>query len=173
MIQLSATPVLETERLILRAPVATDYPAFAEFYGSERAKFIGGTSEEGKAWRNFGHIIGHWVLRGFGMFVVTSRATGEPVGLVGPWFPEGWPEREIGWSIWSGEGRGIAYEAADAALDFAFLDLGWHTAVSYVADANLRSSALAERLGASVDPDAVPMKSDDPIRVYRHPRRTA
>ena len=108
------------------------------------------------------------------MFVFADRRTGAALGMAGPWFPEGWPERELGWSVWQGaaEGKGYAFEAASTARDFAFGALGWDTAVSYVAADNARSAALAERLGAVHDPGAAHPVSDKPMRVYRHPNPT-
>ncbi|MEY4982233.1 MAG: hypothetical protein RIR62_499, partial [Pseudomonadota bacterium] len=90
--------------------------------------------------------------------------------MTGPWFPETWPEREIGWSVWNpaAEGKGFAFEAAGAARDFAYRALGWTTAVSYVAAGNARSRALALRLGAVVDADA-PSIGEPPCLVFRHP----
>ncbi|MDH2327298.1 GNAT family N-acetyltransferase [Cereibacter sp. SYSU M97828] len=173
MIALTATPVLETERLILRAPVATDYPAYEEFMASSRSDRMGGPMDGRTAFRAFAAHIGHWVMRGFGQFVITDRRTGEPMGQVGPWFPQGKPEQEIGWSLWTGEGQGIAYEAAIAARAHVFDTLGWETAVSYIAVDNARSAALAERMGAVIDPEATPMDAPFPMNVWRHPRRTA
>ena len=167
---LADTPVLETERLILRAPQRGDYPAWAEFVSSDRARFIGGPLDAGPAWRTMGHLTGHWVHRGFGMFIFSRKSAPEtPIGMTGPWFPEGWPEQEIGWSLWSAaEGCGYAFEAACAARDYAFSDLGWPTAVSYINRNNNRSIALAARLGAVPDPDAATPDSSDDL-VYRHP----
>jgi RimJ/RimL family protein N-acetyltransferase len=168
---LADTPVLETERLILRAPQRGDYPAWAEFVSSDRARFIGGPLDAGPAWRAMGHLTGHWVHRGFGMFIFSRKsAPGTPIGMAGPWFPEGWPEQEIGWSLWSAnaEGQGFAFEAVSAARNHAFTALNWPTAVSYISPGNRRSIALAERLGAVQDADAAtPDNSDD--LVYRHP----
>ncbi|KRW96056.1 GNAT family N-acetyltransferase [Paracoccus sp. MKU1] len=175
MIQLADTPLLATERLVLRAPQAGDWPAWRDFATGERARWIGGPMvEPGQAWRAFGHIVGHWVLRGFGSFVVTDRDSGAPLGSVGPWFPDGWPEHELGWTLWTAEaeGRGIAHEAALAARDFAARRLGWTSAVSYILPANTRSVALAERLGALRDPDAA-HPGKEPCLVYRHPMGVA
>lgn len=174
MIQLSETPVLETERLILRAPMATDYPAYAEFMESARSDRMGGPMDGKTAFRAFAAHIGHWVMRGFGQFVVTEKS-GAVLGQVGPWFPQGKPEREIGWSMWSpaSEGRGYAHEAALAARDYVFGPLGWDTAVSYIAVDNARSAALAARMGAVIDPHATPMDAPFAMDVWRHPRRTA
>ena len=124
-----------------------------------------------------GHIIGHWVLRGWGNFIITRKGDDTALGMTGPWFPAGWPEPEIGWSIWSAEveGTGIAFEAAQAARDFVFDTLGWETAVSYIVSENTRSIALAERLGAVIDADAPypfqdnPDHADKTVLVYRHP----
>lgn len=173
MAKLSGTPVLETERLILRAPDMRDWPAFADFMLSERSQFVRRPETDRRlAWRAFGHWIGHWVMRGFGQFVFTDRATGATLGATGNWFPEGWPEREIGWMVFTpeAEGKGYASEAARAVLSHSFGTLGWDTAVSYIAPANTPSIALAERLGARLDPDAQSPFPDQGLLVYRHPR---
>lgn len=171
MVSLSDTPVLTTDRLVLRAPQAGDWPAWRDFALDQRSRWIGGPmTAPGHAWRNFGHIVGHWVLRGFGLFVAEDRASGAALGLIGPWRPDGWPENEIGWTLLSAkaEGRGIAHEAALAARDFAARSLGWTTAVSYILPANDRSAALARRLGAARDAGAAHPGSD-PCDVWRHP----
>ncbi|WP_045387380.1 GNAT family N-acetyltransferase [Falsirhodobacter sp. alg1] len=172
MISLTATPVLETERLVLRAPVPTDYALFAEFYATDRSRHMGGPLARDRAWRAFGHSIGHWAMRGFGMFVLTEKHGGTPLGMAGPWFPEGWPEREVGWSLWSAEheGQGYASEAARAVLSHVWGNLGWSTAVSYIAPENTASAALAVRLGAVRDPDAKMPDVGDVSHVYRHPK---
>jgi RimJ/RimL family protein N-acetyltransferase len=175
MITLSGTPVLTTERLILRAPQAGDWPQWWAFARTDRARFIGGPMTEWVAWRALCHMTGHWVHRGFGTFVFALRDRPEmPLGSVGPWFPAGWPEREIGWTVWSpdAEGRGLAFEAATAARSHAYATLGWPGAVSYIDEGNDRSVALALRLGATLDPDAAAPDfpgDDTPVRVYRHP----
>lgn len=166
------SPVIETERLRLRRPEPRDAGAMVRFLTSRRAAGIGGPHGAGRAWRSFAAELGHWDIHGFGMFAVTER-TGDDaaLGLVGPWFPIDWPETEIGWMMFEGaEGRGIAFEAARAAIDHAFGDLGWDTAVSYIAPDNARSIRLAERLGARRDPEAAVPDPDKPCLVYRHPR---
>ncbi|QMU58358.1 MAG: GNAT family N-acetyltransferase [Boseongicola sp.] len=169
--QLTDTPVLETERLILRAPHGDDLPHWTELAVSDRSKFIGGPYTQDMAFRAWAGVIGHWAIRGFGMFVLEPKGGGDPVGHLGHWQPEGWPEREIGWCIWSSkvEGKGFAFEAARAVCEYTFQILKWDTAVSYIDDGNQRSEALAARLGAIVDPDAPkPDKDWPPINVYRH-----
>ncbi|WP_375550563.1 GNAT family N-acetyltransferase [Rhodophyticola porphyridii] len=170
---LADTPVLETERLILRAPRAEDFDAFAPFVMSERSRFIGGGADKdrGFAWRVLAVLSGHWHLHGWGTFVAESKASGAPLGSMGPWYPAGWPERELGWTIWDprAEGTGIAFEAVERVRRHAFGDLGWTTAVSYIDPQNSRSIALAERLGCRLDETAARPHPDEPGLVYRHP----
>lgn len=167
---LAGTPVLTTDRLTLRAPVMADWPAWRDFVASDRSRYIGGPLDEGKAWRAFGHIAGMWALRGYGSFAFTLKGSDAPLGMTGPWYPADWPERELGWTLWTpeAEGKGYAREAAEAARAHAFHDLGWNTAVSYIDPDNARSIALAERLGAWRD-DTAAYPGDRPCLVYRHP----
>jgi RimJ/RimL family protein N-acetyltransferase len=173
-VTLAGTPVLQTERLTLRAPVAADYPAWEAFAVSDRARYIGGPYDLRQAWRGFGHTVGHWVLRGWGNFIVTLKGSDAPLGMVGPYYPRDWPEKEIGWTLWTAaaEGKGYAFEAARAALAHAFGALGWDTAVSYIDARNARSIALAERLGALRDPEAAPPGHAADVLVYRHTARS-
>lgn len=165
------TEVLTTERLILRKPAAHDVDTVVTFFLSDRAAHVGGPYDQGKAWRQFAAEVGHWDLLGFGMWAVTTKESDQIIGLVGPWCPIDWPETEIGWLMFEGsEGKGYAFEAAQAAVSHAFTELGWDTAVSYIAEENTRSIALAERLGAVYDPNAPQPKPDQPCLIYRHPR---
>ena len=52
----------------------------------------------GDAWRQLAMIIGHWELRGFGLWAVEERSSGAFLGRIGCFEPEGWPGFEIGYS---------------------------------------------------------------------------
>ena len=164
------TPVLETERLRLRAPASADFEAWAAYKASDRARFTGGPQERAQAWRGFAGIIGHWVVRGYGMFVVTRRGEDAALGLVGPWCPEGWPGQEIGWMLFDAEleGRGLAREAAEAARAHAYELLGWPTAISLIDAGNTRSQALARRMGCVAE-GVADVPGIGTIGVWRHP----
>lgn len=166
------TPILETERLILRRPSGDDWPRVREFMLDERAAYVGGHTDEGKAFRAHAALIGHWEMRGYGMFAIVPRGETKAIGHVGHWNPAGWPERELGWHIFrpQDEGRGLAAEAARKVIDYTFQVLNWDTLVSYIDPRNARSIALAERLGATRDDAATPPDPTDPCLVYRHPR---
>jgi hypothetical protein len=115
-------PNLQTERLILRQPVAGDWAAFRDFMQSDRAAFFDHQGNIGSTWRSFAAELGHWDIFGYGMWAVTRRGDNTAIGLVGPWTPPDWPETEIGWMIFdpATEGTGIAAEAARAAIAHAF-----------------------------------------------------
>jgi len=166
------TKPLLTDRLRLRPPLPEDCGAAIAFFQSDRSKTVGGPNTLGRSWRIFAELIGHWDLRGYGMWTITPRGEDRALGMVGPWFPGDWPEPEIGWMIWDDacEGMGIAQEAAIAARYDALTRLGWASAVSYINPTNFRSIRLAERLGARHDPCAAFPPGKDACLVYRHPK---
>lgn len=142
--------ILETERLILRPTRQEDFDAFAEIMADEpAARFIGGAQARAAAWRSFCQLAGAWNLQGFSMFSVLSKADGCWLGRVGPWMPEGWPGSEVGWGIvrscWN---QGYATEAATAAIDWAFEQLGWDDVIHVISPENLASAGVAKKLGA-------------------------
>lgn len=94
-------------------------------------------------------MAGAWYVQGFAMFSVIDKTTGEWIGRVGPWFPEGWPGPEVGWGIVSDRcGRGYATEAAAAAIDWAFATLDWREVVHVIDVENAASQAVARKLGS-------------------------
>ncbi|ADG09151.1 N-acetyltransferase [Caulobacter segnis] len=145
------TLTIETERLILRAPVQADFDAgWAAFHmDSECMRYLGGAMPRSIAWRALAQVVGMWSLLGFGQFSAIDKATGRWLGRVGPWRPEGWPAPEVGWlfhrEAW---GRGYATEAASACLDFVFETLGWDFVGHMIHPDNLPSQAVAQRLGS-------------------------
>ncbi|MBC58112.1 MAG: GNAT family N-acetyltransferase [Confluentimicrobium sp.] len=164
----SDIPVLETGRLILRGPEAADYPDFKATFSSYRSRFMGGPLNKYEAWMLYAAEIGHWHIRGFGMWMIHDRVTDETYGMAGGWQPAGWPEREIAWIIWPDKaGHGYALEATNAARRYFYETRGWDGAVSYIDPKNLDSIRLAERLGAVKDHDAATIDGND--AVYRHP----
>ena len=167
---LTNAPALHTERLILRGPELSDFELFAAFYADPvRSHGFGGVLPRDQAWRWFASMIGHWHLRGYGFWTVTDKADGTALGICGLWFPEGWPEPELGWMLFpSAEGKGIAFEAATAVRDHAYAALGFSTLTSNIVPGNTRSIALAERLGAHLETtyENVNMGTE---HLFRHP----
>ncbi len=166
-------PVLTTVRLTL-GPLGTQHIApLTAFFASDRARFVGGPKTAAQTWRHLACEIGHWSLRGYGRFAVSETDTGAFVGVIGPWFPEGWPEPELGWDLMDGfEGRGYATEAAAATRAWAYGYCGWTTAISLVDPANTASARVATRLGAMHERDH-DLAGYGPVQVWRHPAATA
>ena len=145
-------PMLETDRLILRAATPEDLEPWIAFSSDEETmRYIGGVQARSVAWRSICSAAGAWTIRGFSWFSVIEKASGRWVGRLGPWQPEDWPGTEVGWGIvreaW---GKGYAAEGATAAMDYVFGTLGWTEAIHTIDPQNQASQALAKRLGSTL-----------------------
>jgi RimJ/RimL family protein N-acetyltransferase len=163
----SAAPVLLTERLRLRMPRLDDFAHRVAFYASDRSVWEGGPFSPRDAWRVFASEVGQWPLMGFGPFSVEDPTTGDYLGEVGVYQPEGYPEPELGWFVTeAAEGRGIAAEGARAVMVWARQTFGWDHIDNYIDPGNARSIALGLRLGGQivdapgVDPTDVVIRHD-------------
>jgi len=145
--------ILETERLLLRPFRQADFEDYAVMCADrEVMRYLSPTGDplsREDAWRQMAMFAGHWQLRGFGLWAAEERQTGRFVGRIGLHYPEGWPDRELGWALcrqfW---GQGLASEGARAAAGHAFRTLGWTHVISLIRPGNTRSIRVAERLGA-------------------------
>jgi [ribosomal protein S5]-alanine N-acetyltransferase len=145
-------PVLETQRLILRAPQAGDWPAFREYRASPRSAYAGGVKKEHEAAQQFAAFFGHWVMRGFGRLIAEDRASGVPIGHFGPMQWADADDVELTWTLWraEAEGKGLAFEAAREVKSWCFGALGLTHAVAMVHRDNAPSHAIARKLGGVV-----------------------
>ncbi|WP_299935686.1 GNAT family N-acetyltransferase [uncultured Pelagimonas sp.] len=158
-------PILDTPRLRLRPHVMSDMDAFATFFEGTRADHLTKPQNTSHLWYIFTSEVGSWELIGIGGWAIETR-DGQLIGQVAITQPPHFDEREIGWILFDGfEGQGYALEAATAALHWAW-EQDMQTLVSYIEKDNTRSIALAERLGAVLDP-AAQVDEDDAL-VYRH-----
>jgi ribosomal-protein-alanine N-acetyltransferase len=145
-------PTIETACLRLRAPMAVDFDSYAAFRQSDRTRILGGPNPLDEAFHMLCALVGHWHIRGFGRWMVADKATDAPLGIVGLYHPDDWPEPEIGWSLFeAAEGKGVAFEAAMVARSYAYDVLGWSRIVSLIVPHNERSGALARRMGCVVE----------------------
>lgn len=167
----TAAPRLETERLVLRAYTETDFNAFAAYFASERSAYTDGPVGQQMAWDLFTAGSGRWAIAGHGAWTIEVSATGQAAGLVSLNTAIILPEPELGWILWDGfEGHGYAFEAARRARDFAFETLNWPRLISGIHRDNQRSIRLAERLGATLDPDLL-LEDEPETLFYRHSER--
>jgi RimJ/RimL family protein N-acetyltransferase len=150
------TPVLRTERLVLRGWAEGDRAPFAQLNADpEVMEHFPSALDRAGSDAFVDRIQAHFADRGFGLWAV--EAHGEFIGFTGlavPRFHVGWMDRreqpvvEVGWRLRrSAWGSGYATEAARAALDFAFTELGREEVVSFTVVENARSRAVMERLG--------------------------
>jgi hypothetical protein len=106
--------ILETERLVLRPPVEHDLDAIAALYGDpEVMRYIGSGEpiDRAESWKAIAGILGHWQLRGYGLFAFVERSTDTVIGRGGLYNPEGWPGLEVGWMLArDAQGKGYATE---------------------------------------------------------------
>jgi RimJ/RimL family protein N-acetyltransferase len=162
-------PTLETERLILRNWQESDFDPFAQYYADPTtAAFVGGTCSRSDAWRRMAAFAGHWPLRGYGFWALEEKASGHFVGYAGLYFPEGWPEPEVGWGLLkTSQRRGFATEAALRARAFGYANIGFKTLISFIDMRNAASRAVAERMGARYEKSAILHGAE--AGVFRHP----
>jgi RimJ/RimL family protein N-acetyltransferase len=142
---------LETQRLKLRQFVEADLDAYARLCADpETMRYIGAgvTLSRADAWRSMAMLLGHWQLRGYGMWAVEEKSTGVFIGRLGLHYPEAWPVLEVGWfidrSLW---GQGLATEGGRAAIQFAFDRLNLERISSVIHPQNAVSIRVAEKLG--------------------------
>jgi len=142
---------LGTERLKLRPFVEADLDAYARMCADpETMRYIGlgATLSRADAWRSMAMFLGHWQLRGYGMWAVEDKRTGTFIGRIGLHNPEGWPALEVGWLLdrahW---GQGLATEGGRAAMTFAFDRLTLERISSVIHPQNAASIRVAEKLG--------------------------
>lgn len=145
----------ETPRLRMRMFRATDVDAYAAWLGdAEVMKFIGDGRPVGRedAWRSMAMMSGHWNLRGYGLWALEEKSTGQLIGRAGFYFPDGWPSEEIGWLLCrSAWGQGYATEAALAALARGRSLLGLDRVIALIHPDNSSSIRLALRLGGALE----------------------
>ena len=173
-------PTLETERLILREFRRDDLDAHAATLGDEEVmRHIGGkamTREE--SWRRLLSAVGMWSLIGMGAWAVEQKSDGRMVGHCGFFQferalqPSIEGEPEMGWIFdRSVHGQGIAFEACNAALEWADRELASNSYPAIIDLENVASMKLAERLGFVRQADAV--YRDAPIAFFRRPGAAA
>jgi len=148
-------PRLETERLILREYRPEDFDAFASFMADpDVVRYLHGTPQaRADAWRNFSSMIGHWYLRGYGVWAVERKSDNAFIGRVGLFSPECWRGLEVGWTLgkpyW---GQGYATEAAKVSMRYGFLTQPVDRLISVIDPDNKPSQAVAARLGETKGP---------------------
>jgi RimJ/RimL family protein N-acetyltransferase len=162
---------LETDRLLLRAPVPDDADALAPMYGDpEVMRFVGDgrTLTRADTERSVKRMIDRWEADGFGLFTTVRKGDDEIIGRVGllVWNTDTWEpttradatnvpsEVEVGYTLgkpfW---GQGYATEAAGAVRDYALDELAAERLIALIIHGNTASENVARKLGLEYERD--------------------
>ncbi|CAN0654550.1 GNAT family N-acetyltransferase [Nitratireductor aquimarinus] len=152
----STTPVLETERLTLRAHSFSDLDAFARLWSlPEATRFTTGRAlSREEAWRRMAMHRGMWDLMGFGYFAVIEKSTGAFLGDAGvqecrrELSPSIEGTMEAGWVFLpEAHGKGYAREAMEAVFKWCASVQPDMETTCIIDEENTPSQKLAARLG--------------------------
>lgn len=146
--------ILHTERLSLR-PVTEGHVAdFQAFYGDPEVMAIRkyGVLDPARAARQVETMTTHWQRHGFGMWVVEENADPGFAGECGLRWLEDGSDVELSYGLLPRyRGRGLATEAAAAALDYGTEVLGLETIVALSRGDNAISHRVLEKLGMKLE----------------------
>ncbi len=165
----SQSPLVTTDRLILRSWRDSDREAFARINADPRVmEFFPEPLSRESSNALVDRAEAHFRVHGYGPWAAEFRQDGAFIGFVGlssPSFETHFtPCVEIGWRLaadyW---GQGLATEGARAAVRYGFETLGLEELVSFTVPANTSSRRVMEKLGMSYSP------ADD----FDHPRLPA
>ncbi|HEY0254984.1 MAG TPA: GNAT family N-acetyltransferase [Kofleriaceae bacterium] len=169
-----STPIVTTDRLVLRGHTLADFDAVCAIWGDPLVvKHIGGTPRTREdSWMRLQRQVGHWDLLGYGTWAIEERATGRYIGGAGiARYERNITELTVsdyegGWVFASGvHGKGYATEAMTAAL--AWFDARFPgTPTECIIDTtNGGSINVARKLGYLEVGRAT--YHDDPVIVFR------
>ncbi len=162
-------PPAPTQRLTFREMTADDIDDMAALLGdSDVMRYYPRPKdrEEALAWIEWNQRL--YRDNGFGLWLITLRATGEFVGDCGltPQDVEETTDIEIGYHVRAElQGRGYATEAAAACRDYARNVLNLDRLITIIAPDNVPSQRVAIKLGLTLEREAA-TKSGSQVRVY-------
>jgi [ribosomal protein S5]-alanine N-acetyltransferase len=147
--------VVRTERLLLRRFEDADLePWAARIYSDPKVmRYLpAGPPPRERARASYAAVTDHWDRLGYGMWAAVEAATGEFIGYCGLRHLPDVGEVEVAYGLardrW---GRGLATEAATAAVADGFERVGLHRIVAYAVPANTASRRVIEKLGMTLE----------------------
>ncbi len=168
------TVEIETERLLLRPWQKCDLEPYRQMCSDPCVmRWIGDGST--RTTDNCREVIQEfteeWSANGFGPFALETRDDRHFIGFCGlmtpNFLPEILPAVEIGWRLarpmW---GKGLATEAAKAALSFGFDHAGLDRIVSIHQIGNDASARVMTKIGMDFDHETVDPTCNRPLRIY-------
>lgn len=105
--------------------------------------------------RTINYFLEHWERRGFGVWAVVDKKSGDLIGQCGLNVLAEAPETEVLYLLdrpyWA---QGLATEAARSAIEIGFRDVGLTRIVGLTAPDNLASQRVLEKAGLRYERDA-------------------
>jgi RimJ/RimL family protein N-acetyltransferase len=164
---------IETPRLLLRLPEVSDAGPFMaimwdpEVVANKQVTLVEEPGDIELARKKTSSLIDHWQSRGYGLWTVVDKASGEVIGTVGLQKWKGWPDAELAWVIhrdwW---GRGLASEAASAALAWAWANTTLDHIISIINVNDTRSMKVATKVGEQFERADVDPINGEPVHIY-------
>ncbi|MDQ8162132.1 MAG: GNAT family N-acetyltransferase [Gemmatimonadota bacterium] len=148
----TGTPLIATARLRLDPFTADDAPFIvALLTDHDWLRYIGDrgvrTEEEARGYLAAGPLASY-ATHGFGLYRVTRRDTGVPIGMCGLLRRETLRDVDLGFAFLPAyRGQGYAREAAAATVAYAHGTLGLTRIVAIVSPANAASIRVLEAVG--------------------------
>lgn len=143
--------VAETARLLVRRITPADMDAMLAVYGDAAAmRWVddGQPLSPEEAMRWIGVTLRNYEKRGYGMFALADRASGEIVGFAGLVHPGDQPEAELKYALRRNDwGRGLATEAATALLEYGVREHGIRHVIATTAPENEASHRVLTKAG--------------------------
>tara|TARA_R110002020_G_scaffold49796_6_gene141441 strand:- start:1978 stop:2532 length:555 start_codon:yes stop_codon:yes gene_type:complete len=146
--------IIETERLELREYTLSDAPFIYKLMNSEGwLKNIGDrnikTIEDAEAYMQKNYLSSY-EKHGFGPYLVTLKLDGAPIGSAGLYKRDNLEHPDVGFAFLAEYGgKGYAFEASSAVMQFASENLKLQTIVGITLPQNLSSIKLLKKLGLS------------------------
>ena len=143
---------IETDRLILRELDVADAPLILALLNDpDWLRHIGDrnvrTLGDAEAFIR-DRLMAHYREGGFGFWLVVAKADGAAMGLCGLIKRDGLDDIDVGYAFLPAyRGRGLAFEAAEAAVGYARDRLRLKRLVAITSEENIASARLLERLG--------------------------
>jgi RimJ/RimL family protein N-acetyltransferase len=168
---LKARIILQTERLTLHQLTLTDTPFIIELLNTEGwLKYIGNrnvkTADQARQYLLNGPLKSY-ADNGFGLYRVSLKNSGTPIGLCGLVKRAYLPGPDIGYAFLPGAaGKGYAFEITNAVIRFAFTELQIDRLFAITFPDNLRSVKLLLKAGMNFEERFVEENSHEILDRY-------